>query len=106
MPRKKSAARKQPSVTSRRQSQIQCWVDVFNASHFGGQIRRLRGPQTLRHVPVKSLIVGPKATVSLTISKPNAMPVVIRFRSRQLVPELAKSLKGATVRHIAVEALQ
>ena len=53
-----------------------CWVDIFEADYFMGRKRRLTGPQKLRQLKAKSLIVGPKAAVVLTVFRGNRKSVI------------------------------
>jgi hypothetical protein len=79
-----------------------CWVDVFEADYFMGRRHRLQGPQKLRQLHAKSLIVGPKATVTLFISR-GKRNSAIKLKAGRVVPDLAKSLRGAIFREITVE---
>ena len=86
----------------RSESSSDCWVDIFEADYFMGRRRRLQGPQKLRQLQAKSLIVGPKATVVLAISKGKKKSVV-RLNAKRVIPELAKLAGGAIFREITVE---
>ncbi|MGA2442191.1 MAG: hypothetical protein ABSH08_14655, partial [Tepidisphaeraceae bacterium] len=46
-----------------------CWVDVFEEGYFLGRMRRLLGPRKLRRLDAKSMIVGPRATVLLSVRR-------------------------------------
>ena len=82
-----------------------CWVDIFDADYFLGRMRRLHGPQKLRHLRAKSLIVGPKATVILTIFR-GSIKSRIRLKARLLVPDVTKSIGGAMFREVVVESME
>ena len=83
-----------------------CWVDIFEADYFMGRRRRLTGPQKLRQLKAKSLIVGPKAAVVLTVFRGNRKSV-IRLKAKRLVPNLAESVgMGATFREVIVESIK
>ena len=86
----------------RSESTLDCWVDIFEADYFMGRRRRLQGPQKLQQLQAKSLIVGPKATVVLGISKGKRKSIV-RLNAKRVIPELAKLAGGAIFREITVE---
>jgi hypothetical protein len=79
-----------------------CWVDIFDADYFMGRRRRVNGPQKLPQLEAKSLIVGPKAVVVLSVGH-GKRKSEIRLKSKRVVPDLAKSLKGAKFRAAAVQ---
>jgi len=70
-----------------------------------GRRRRFHGPQKLRQLQAKSLIVGPKATVVLSVYR-GRRKAVIRLKPKRTVPDLAKSLKGTVFREIVVESIE
>ena len=84
-----------------------CWVDIFDADYFMGRRRRLIGPKKLRQLRAKSLVVGPKAAVVLTVLRRNQKSV-IRLKPRRVVPDLAKSIggTGAKFREVIVESIE
>ena len=82
-----------------------CWVDVFESDYFMGRRRRLKGPQKLRKLQAKSLIVGPKATVVISVYHDNR-PSIIKLNANRLVPDLNKSTGAAILSDVVVESLE
>jgi len=82
-----------------------CWVDVFESDYFMGRRRRLTGPQKLRKLQAKSLIVGPKATVVISVYHDNR-PSIIKLNANRLVPDLNKSTGAAILSDVVVESLE
>jgi hypothetical protein len=87
--------------------QSDCWVDVFDADCFMGRRRRIAGPKKLRQLRAKSLIVGPKATLVLSIFRGNKKSV-IRLSPKRVVPDLAKAIGAhdAILREVIVESIE
>jgi hypothetical protein len=87
--------------------QSDCWVDVFDADFFMGRRRRIKGPQKLRQLRAKSLIVGPKAVVVVTIFRGNRKSVV-RLNAKRVMPDVAKSIggSGGILREVVVESVE
>ena len=75
----------------------QCWVDVFEATNFMGRMRRLFGPQKMPRITAKSVIVGPEATILLSV-RVRGKDRVVELAARRVIPDLASSVKGATIR--------
>lgn len=102
-------ARMKPPVQSRskppQEPSGDCWVDVFDADYFTGRRRRLHGPQKFRLLRAGSLIVGPEATVTLSVRR-GKKESVITLKSRRVLPDLAKSLRGTVFREISVESVK
>ena len=86
--------------------QSDCWVDVFDSDCFMGRRRRIAGPKKLRQLRAKSLIVGPKAIVVLSILRGNKKST-IRLNPKRVVPDLAKSLgpHHGILREVIVESI-
>lgn len=82
-------------------AQCQCWVDIFEADHFMGRMRRLVGPRKLRQLHGKSVIVGPRATLLLTVRR-GGRDVVVKLASKRVVPDLRAAVRGAAIRRAAV----
>jgi hypothetical protein len=78
-----------------------CWVDLYESNYFSGRLRRLSGPQKLRRLHAKSLIVGPSTTVQLSIRRRGKESVVM-LDPKRVIPELLKSVQGATIRAAVV----
>jgi hypothetical protein len=90
----------------RTESQSDCWVDVFDADYFMGRRRRFHGPQKLRQLQAKSLIVGPKAAIVLSVLR-GSRKSVVRLKAKRLVPDVAKSLGGnGTFKGVILEAVE
>ena len=87
--------------------QSDCWVDVFDADFFMGRRRRIAGPQKLRQLRAKSLIVGPKATVVVTIFRGNRKSVV-RLNPKRVMPDVAKAIGGhdGILREVILESIE
>jgi len=86
--------------------QSECWVDVFDGDCFMGRRRRINGPQKLRQLRAKSLIVGPKATVVVTIFR-GGKKSVIRLNAKRVVPDVAKSIGSTRIlREVIVESVE
>jgi hypothetical protein len=81
--------------------ECQCWVDVFDAAYFMGRMRRLFGPQKMPRSNVKSVIVGPEATILLSV-RSRGKDRVVELAARRVIPDLAASIKGATIRNASV----
>ena len=79
----------------------QCWVDIFDSDYFMGKMHRLVGPRRLRNLSAKSVIIGPKATLFLSVRR-KGQESTVKLNSRQVIPDLAKTLGGAQVRDAAV----
>jgi hypothetical protein len=81
----------------------ECWVDVYDADHFQGRMRRLVGPKKLRKVGAKSVIVGPSARVLLNVRR-RGRDRVVTLPPRQVIPNLAAAvrgeIRGATIVHL------
>jgi hypothetical protein len=87
-------------------SQSDCWLDVFDDDYFMGRRRRIKGPQKLKQVRAKSLIVGPKAKVVVSIYR-DSKKFKLRLPARRLVPELAKAIgKRGVLREVVVESIK
>jgi hypothetical protein len=84
-----------------RNGSSQCWVDVFDADCFMGNMRRLVGPQKLSQLNVKSLIVGPHAMVQLTIRR-RGLDSLVTLRPKKVIPDLAAAVNGAKIRSASV----
>jgi len=82
--------------TIERTSHKECWLDVFEQSHFGGKMRRYRGPTQVKRLAAASLIVGPGAQVQLQGIR-RGKPVMIELQPKHLAPDLAKSTRGAAI---------
>ncbi|HEY1923485.1 MAG TPA: hypothetical protein VGG44_12105 [Tepidisphaeraceae bacterium] len=82
-----------------------CWVDLFDADYFMGRRRRLQGPKKLRQLHARSLIVGPKASVVVTVYRGKRKSLV-RLNPKKVVPDLAESLGKAAFGQLVVEAVQ
>ncbi len=82
-------------------AQPECWVDIFEADHFMGRMRRLVGPQKLRQLHGRSVIVGPRAKLLLTVRR-GGRDVVVTLAPKRLVPSLPATLRGADIRRAAV----
>ena len=80
-----------------------CWVDIYEADHFQGRMRRLFGPQKLRRPHAKSIIVGPRATVLLSVRR-QGLESVVKLKAKSVIPDLAKSVRGAMIQQVAVLA--
>jgi hypothetical protein len=80
---------------------LQCWVDVYAADYFRGKMRRLFGPQKLRQLSAKSVIVGPHAMVVLTVRRAGK-DVLVKLPPRKAIPSLASTVRGAKIRNAAV----
>jgi len=89
----------------RSESSSECWVDVFEGDYFKGHRRRLQGPQKIRQLQAKSLIVGPKATLVLSTYRGKKKSLV-RLDAKRVVPELAKLARGAVFREVIVESVE
>ena len=87
------------------ESSSDCWIDIFDADYFKGKRRRLHGPQKIRELKAKSLIVGPKAAVVMSISRGKTKSV-IRLAAKRVVPDLAESLGGAVFREVILESVE
>jgi hypothetical protein len=86
--------------------QSDCWVDVFDADFFMGRRRRIKGPQKLRQLRAKSLIVGPKATVVVSIVRRNKKSV-IKLNAKRVIPDVAKSIGSRGIlREVVVESVE
>ena len=87
--------------------QSDCWVDIFDADCFMGRRRRIIGPQKLRQLRAKSLIVGPKAAVVVTIFR-GTRKSLVRLKAKRVVPDVAKSLGGSKgiLREVTVESVE
>jgi hypothetical protein len=79
-----------------------CWVDIFEAHDFMGRMRRLFGPRKLGPLRAKSMIVGPRATVFLSVHR-HGRESVVKLTAKRVIPDLAKSIHGATIRKATVE---
>jgi len=79
----------------------QCWVDVFESAYFMGRMRRLFGPQKMRQINAKSVIVGPEATIRLSV-RSRGKDRVVELAPKRVIPDLAASIKGATICDAAV----
>lgn len=88
--------------TIERISDKECWLDVFEASHFGGRMRRYFGPTQVKPAAAASLIVGPKARVQLQGIR-RGRPVMIELKPNHLAPDLAKSTGGAAIQLVVVK---
>jgi hypothetical protein len=86
----------------RSESSRHCWVDVFEEGYFLGPMRRLFGPRKLRQLHAKSMIVGPRATVLLSV-RCRGRESVVKLAAKRVIPDLAKSIHGATIRQATVE---
>ena len=78
-----------------------CWVDIFEAHDFMGRMRRLFGPRKLRQLQAKSMIVGPRATVLLSVRR-RGRESLVKLAGKRVIPDLAKSIHGATIRKATV----
>jgi hypothetical protein len=76
-------------------------VDIYEADHFQGRMRRLIGPQKLRRPCAKSIIVGPRATVLLSVRQ-QGLESVVKLKAKSVIPDLVKSVRGATIQEVAV----
>jgi hypothetical protein len=72
----------------------ECWVDVFELDYFMGRMRRLFGPLDLNQLQARSVIVGPRTTLELSVRRGGKESVVM-IQPKKLVPVLAKSVVGA-----------
>jgi hypothetical protein len=86
--------------------QSECWIDVFDSDFFMGRRRRINGPQKLRQLRAKSLIVGPKAAVVVTIIRRNRKSIV-RLNAKRVMPDVVKSLSGSggILREVVLESI-
>jgi hypothetical protein len=78
-----------------------CWIDLFDADYLMGKMRRVAGPRKLRQLSAKSLIVGPRAIVVLTVRRGNRDHVV-KLQPRKVVPKLTDAVRGAKIIAMAV----
>jgi hypothetical protein len=78
-----------------------CWIDLFDANYFSGKLRRLSGPRKLKQLKGKSLIVGPDATVMLSIRR-EGKDSTIQLDPKRVIPDLGKSFQGSTIRAAVV----
>jgi hypothetical protein len=87
--------------------QSDCWGDVFDSDCFMGRRRRIAGPKKLRQLRAKSLIVGPKATLVLSIFRGNKKSVV-RLNPKRVVPDLAKAIgaHNSILREVILESIE
>jgi hypothetical protein len=83
------------------QPSSQCWVDIFDGDCFMGRMRRLFGPQKLRQLRAKSVIVGPDVTVVLTVRR-QGRDSVVKLSPSKVVPDLAATVRGAKIRNAVV----
>ncbi|MGD0390055.1 MAG: hypothetical protein ABSC42_13995 [Tepidisphaeraceae bacterium] len=83
------------------ESSCKCWVDVFEEGYFLGRMRRLFGPRKLRQLQAKSMIVGPRATVLLSVRR-RGRESLVKLAGKRVIPDLAKSIHGATIRQATV----
>lgn len=72
----------------------QCWVDIFESDYFMGRMQRLFGPMDLTRLQAKSVIVGPRTTLELSVRQGGKQSVVM-IQPKKVVPVLAKSVVGA-----------
>jgi len=79
----------------------QCWVDIFDSAYFMGRMHRLFGPQRMRKINAKSVIVGPEAKILLSVRR-GGKDHVVELAARRVVPNLAASIKGGTIRDASV----
>jgi len=82
-----------------------CWVDLFDAHYFMGRMHRLFGPRKMRRLHAKSMIVGPRATVVLSVGR-RGRESVIKLAAKRVIPDLGKSIHGATIREATVERIE
>ena len=87
------------------ETSCKCWVDIFEALYFMGRMHRLFGPQKLRQLHAKSMIVGPRATVLLSVRR-RGRESVVKLAAKRVIPDLAKSIHGATIREATVERVE
>ncbi len=80
---------------------VDCWVDVFDSHYFMGRMRRLVGPRKLRQLNAKSIIVGPSATVVLTIRRAGR-DSRITLKPLKVIPNLAAIVRNAKIRSATV----
>lgn len=92
-------------ATKQTESPADCWVDLFDADYFMGRRHRLHGPQKLTRLHAKSIIVGPKAKVVLTIFR-GKKKSVIRLNPSRVIPDLAKRARGAKLGEALVESVK
>jgi len=83
------------------ESSCNCWVDIFEAHYFMGRMHRLFGPRKMRRLRAKSMIVGPRATVLLSVRR-RSRESLVTLAAKRVIPDLAKSIHGATIRKAAV----
>jgi len=94
-------AQTQEIFMQRIESSCNCWVDVFEEGYFLGRMRRLIGPRKMRQLHAKSMIVGPRATVLLSVRR-RSRESLVTLAAKRVIPDLAKSIHGATIRKAAV----
>ncbi len=83
----------------------ECWVDVFESDYFMGRRRRLQGPQKLRKLAARSMIVGPKAAAVLSVERGKKHSTV-RLSPRRVVPDLQKYARATNIGALTVEAVE
>ncbi|MGA3068098.1 MAG: hypothetical protein ABSF29_14740 [Tepidisphaeraceae bacterium] len=71
-----------------------CWLDVYESTHFHGKLRRYIGPAEVPRLAGKSVIVGPGAKVQV-IAQRGRKPVLIQLNPNRVIPNLPASLRGA-----------
>jgi hypothetical protein len=86
---------------------MNCWMDVFEQSYFGGKMRRLFGPVRIEPVLARSVIVGPQARVQMIARHRKAdRQIIVQLRPNSLVPHLSASLRGATLKSATITCRQ
>jgi len=78
-----------------------CWVDLYESDYFSGRLRRVNGPKKVRQWKAKSLVVGPRTALMLSIRR-RGKESMVKLDPKCVVPDLAESLEGAVIRAAVV----